>query len=162
MVMVMTREPSAFQTQIRKSVFVLCFMLLSIPRPAVSGGACTVAKELGNSLAIEWIADAKTTVDNAIENTKVSLQGQGYTKQKLRDVHVQASTHLTHGYMVIIKTKYKTPYKTRIGHIRTSYGCGFSDKSLADAEQAAVGNLRSYSWGWKSEYGYELHAKHEF
>ncbi len=121
-----------------------------------------VAKELGNSLAIEWIADAKVPVDSAIEKAKTKLQTQGFAKKKLQDVHVQANTNLTHGYMIIIKTKYRTPYKTTMGDTRTSYGCGFSERSFAEAEQAAVKNLRSYSWGWKNDYGYELHAKHKF
>lgn len=121
-----------------------------------------VAKELGNSLAIEWIADSKESVDSAIEKAKAKLQSQGFIKKKLQDVHVQANTNLTHGYMVIIKTRYKTPYKTTMGDTRTSYGCGFSETSSTEAEQEAINNLRSYSWGWKSEYGYELHAKHEF
>ncbi len=133
-----------------------------IPNPTNAGGVCTVAKELGNSLAIEWVADAKESVDSAIEKTKTSLHNQGFSKRKLIDVHVQASTQLPHGYMVIVKTKYTTPFKTKMGNTRTSYGCGFSDTSLADAEKVAASNLRSYSWGWKKEFGYELHAKHKF
>ncbi len=121
-----------------------------------------VAKELGNSLAIEWIADKNETVDSAIEKAKVRLQSQGFRKNKLQDVHVQANTNLVHGHMVIIKTTYKTPYKTKRGNTRTSYGCGFSDTSSADAERAAISNLRSYSWGWKNDFGYELYARHEF
>ncbi len=121
-----------------------------------------VAKELGNSLAIEWVADEKTTIDGAIETAKTNLQNQGFTKRKLMDLHVQATTQLVHGYVVIIKTEYKTPYKTKLGDTRTSYGCGFSGKSLVDAEQAAVKNLKTYSWGWQKEFGYELHAKQQF
>lgn len=143
-------------------VFVCCSMFLFTPSTVNAGGVCMVAKELGNSLAIEWIADSKIPVDSAIEITKEKLQQQGFSKKKLRDVHVQANTNLTHGYMVIIKTQYKTPYKTSMGDTRTSYGCGFSETSSAEAEQAAVNNLRSYSWGWKKEFGYELYARHQF
>jgi len=121
-----------------------------------------VAKELGNSLAVEWIADTKESVESAIEKAKASLRSHGFSKRKLLDLHVQASTQLAHGYMVIIRTKYTTPYRTKMGNIRTSYGCGFSNASFADAEQKAVSNLRTYSWGWKNELGYELHARHEF
>jgi hypothetical protein len=143
-------------------VWACCFLAITSPSSVFAGGVCMVAKELGNSLAIEWIADAKVSVDSAIELTKSKLQQQGFSKKKLRDVHVQANTNMTHGYMVIIKTKYKTPYKTTMGDTRTSYGCGFSATSSTAAEQAAVDNLRSYSWGWKSDYGYELHARHKF
>lgn len=144
------------------TVCACCSLALSTSSSVYAGGVCMVAKELGNSLAIEWIADAKVSVNSAIEITKTKLQEQGFSKKKLRDVHVQANTNLAHGYMVIIKTKYKTPYKTTMGDTRTSYGCGFSATSSATAEQAAINNLRSYSWGWKSDYGYELHARHEF
>jgi hypothetical protein len=163
--MFMKRNISMFSTLTKTQigiVYACCFLILSVPSSVSAGGACMVAKELGNSLAIEWIADSKESVDSAIEKAKVKLQNQGFSKKKLQDVHVQANTHLSHGYMVIIKTKYKTPFKTTMGDTRTSYGCGFSNKSSADAEQAAVNNLRSYSWGWKNEYGYELHARHEF
>ncbi len=121
-----------------------------------------VAKELGNSLAIEWVADTKESIDSAIEKAKISLHNKGFSKRKLLDLHVQASTQLAHGYLVIVKTKYTTPFKTKMGNSRTSYGCGFSKTSFADAEQTAVSNLRTYSWGWKSEFGYELRTRHEF
>ncbi len=147
---------------IPRIVFTFCIITLSAPHSAEAGGVCMVAKELGNSLGIEWVADAKETVLTAIDKAKAALQNQGFTKRKLLDVHVQASTELPHGYMVIIKTKYTTPYRTKLGNTRTSYGCGFSDTSLTEAERAAVSNLRTYSWGWKSEFGYELHARHEF
>jgi hypothetical protein len=139
-----------------------CVASLFIPTFVDAGGVCIIAKELGNSLAIEWIADSQESVDSAIEKATTKLREQGFSRKKLQDVHVQANTNLTHGYMVIIKTKYKTPYKTTMGDTRTSYGCGFSETSSAEAEQAAVNNLRSYSWGWKGEYGYELHARHQF
>jgi hypothetical protein len=143
-------------------IYAFALIALSAPLSANAGGVCMVAKELGNSLAIEWIADKKESVDSAIEKAKAKLESQGFGKKKLQDVHVQANTHLGHGYMVIIKTKYNTPHKTVMGNTRTSYGCGFSEKSSAEAEQAAINNLRSYSWGWKKEFGYELHARHQF
>ncbi|MEJ2528544.1 MAG: hypothetical protein P8Z39_00300 [Gammaproteobacteria bacterium] len=139
----------------------LCAMLtvsLSMPGAAEAGGACIVAKELGNSLAIEWIASQEDTVTSATEKAEASLRQQGFTKKKLRDIHLQASTSLPHAYMVIIKTS----YTTQIGKLRTSYGCGFSDISMGDAERLAVKNLRGYSWGWKPEFGYELYAKHSY
>ncbi|MCP4129229.1 MAG: hypothetical protein GY753_19550 [Gammaproteobacteria bacterium] len=117
-----------------------------------------MAKELGNSLAIEWVAAEGTTVANATEDARRLLRNKGYTKRKMQDLYVQASTALPHGYVIIIKSR----YETRIGKTRTSYGCGFSQHSSADARQVAVKNLRSFSWGWKPEFGYELHARHSF
>jgi len=165
MAIAMTRKSIAIQMQtsnISIGVFALCFIALSIPQSVYAGGVCVVAKELGNSLAVEWIADTKESVESATEKAKASLRSNGFNKRKLLDLHVQASTQLAHGYMVIIQTKYTTPFKTNMGNSRTSYGCGFSNASSADAEQKAVSNLGTYSWGWKSEFGYELHARHEF
>jgi hypothetical protein len=128
------------------------------PQPVAAGGACAIAKEMGNSLAIEWIAQKGITVTGAVEKAKQQLRQKGFTKKKLRDLHVQASTSIPHGFMVIIKSRYKT---TR-GKDRTSYGCGFSHRSSAEAGQVALKNLSSYSWGWKPDLGYELHARHQF
>ena len=69
-----------------------------------------------------------------------------------QDVHAQAHTQLRHAFMVIIKTRYTTV----IGTTRTSYGCGYAGNSKAQAERAAVYDLRNYSWGWKPEFGYEV------
>ncbi len=131
---------------------------LFTPLIANAGGVCVVAKELGNSLAIEWIAAEGATVANATERAKGLLHNRGFTKRKMQDLYIQASTTLPHGHVIIIKSR----YETRIGKIRTSYGCGFSQHSSADARQVAVKNLRSFSWGWKPEFGYELHARTNF
>ncbi len=129
-----------------------------IPLISNAGGVCVVAKELGNSLAIEWVAAEGTTVANATEDAIRLLRNRGFTKRKMQDLYVQASTALPHGYVIIIKSR----YETRIGKTRTSYGCGFSQHSSAEARQLAVKNLRSFSWGWKPEFGYELHARTNF
>ncbi|MCP3671367.1 MAG: hypothetical protein GY814_13220 [Gammaproteobacteria bacterium] len=123
-----------------------------------AGGVCVVAKELGNSLAIEWVAAERTTITEATKMAYNLLHNKGFIKKKMRDLHVQASTALQHGHVIIIKSR----YETRIGKIRTSYGCGFSQHSSAEAKRIAVKNLRSFSWGWKPGFGYELHARHSF
>lgn len=142
----------------KTAMFLLLSVSLTTPQITAASGVCAVAKELGNSLAIDWIADEGETVTSATEKTNDLLRKRGFTKRKLLDLHVQASTSLPHGHMVIIKST----YTTIIGKIRNSYGCGFSRRSSADAEQIAIKNLRSYSWGWKPEFGYELHTRHSF
>lgn len=136
----------------------MVIIILFAPQPLVAGGVCVVTKELGNSLAVEWVASKGETVNSATKKAKNLLQQRGFTKRKLLDIHLQASTSSPHGHMVIIKSS----YKTKTGNIRTSYGCGFSRSSSAKAERVAIKNLRSYSWGWKPEFGYELHARHSF
>ncbi len=137
-----------------------CITLFSLTtaQTAIAGGACTVAKELGNSLAIEWVAEEGETVASATEKAANLLRDKGFTKRKLQDLHVQASTSLPHGHLVIIKSS----YTTRIGKNRTSYGCGFNRQASAAAEQAAIRNLRSFSWGWKPKFGYKLHVRQSF
>ncbi len=139
-------------------ICIVIFVTLVISQTATAGGVCVIAKELGNSLAIDWLAKEGETVASATEKAKGLLRKKGFTKRKLQDLHVQASTHLPHGYLIIIKTS----YKTRRGKARTSYGCGFSHQSSADAKQLAIKNLSSFSWGWKPEFGYELHTRHNF
>jgi hypothetical protein len=117
----------------------------------MAGASCAVAKRLGNSLAIEWVASPDESVDAAIHKAKQKLLAQGYRKRG-QDVHVQASSPLRHAYMVIVKTT----YTTRTGRSRTSYGCGYSPRSVREAQQAALYDLRNYSWGWKPEMGYEV------
>jgi len=143
-----------------KCILGVCVLAYSIlaSNAVIAGGACAVAKELGNSLAIEWVAEEGVSVASATEKAKGLLRDKGFTKRKLQDLHVQANTALPHGYMVIIKSS----FTTKIGKGRTSYGCGFNRQAPAAAEQAAIRNLRSFSWGWKPEFGYELHARHRF
>ena len=125
-------------------------ILLGVPQ-AQAGAACVVAKRLGDSLAIEWVASPEESAASAIDRGKQKLIDQDY-RNKGQDVHAQANTELRHAYMVIIKTQ----YITAVGRARTSYGCGDSARSAAGAEQAAVYDLRNYSWGWKPEFGYEV------
>jgi hypothetical protein len=118
---------------------------------AWAGGSCVVAKHQGDSLAIEWVASANESAETALLKAKQRLLDQGYRK-KGQDVHAQASSDLSHAHLVIVKTV----YTTLRGKPRTSYGCGFSNRSAAEAEQAALYDLRNYSWGWKPEFGYEV------
>jgi hypothetical protein len=108
---------------------------------AQAGAACVVAKRLGDSLAIEWVASPQESAVTAIAKAKQKLIDQGYRSQG-QDVHAQANSALPHAYMVIVKTQ----YKTAAGRARTSYGSGYSPRSAAEAEQAAVDDLRNYSW----------------
>ena len=105
-----------------------------------------VAKKQGDSLAIEW-AVGEATVSRAIARASQALTEQGYEY-----LFPQANSTLVHGWLVVIKTE----YKTYTGRKRTSYGCGFSARSAEQAEQLATRDLRSYSWGWKPKYGYAV------
>ena len=118
---------------------------------AQAGAACVVAKRLGDSLAIEWVAAPDESAASAIDKAKQKLVDQGY-RTKGQDVHPQANTELPHAYMAIVKTR----YTTFTGRSRTSYGCGYSPRSAAEAEREAVYDLRNYSWGWKPAFGFTV------
>jgi len=135
----------------------LVLPLLLCVTQAQAGGACVVAKRLGDSLAIEWIASPGESADSAIDKARQKLIDQGY-RSKGQDVHAQANTGLRHAHFIVVKTR----YNTRTGQTRTSYGCGFSPRSAAEAEQAALYDLRNYSWGWRPELGYEVIEKTRF
>ncbi len=132
-------------------LLLLAVMTLLWSGEAAAGASCVIAKRLGDSLAIEWVASANESVESAIYKAKQKLLEQGYRK-KGQDVHAQASSGMRHAHMVIVKTS----YTTLTGRPRTSYGCGYSPRSAAEAEQAAVYDLRNYSWGWKPEMGYKV------
>ncbi len=118
---------------------------------AGAGGACVVAKKLGDALAIEWVTAQQETASSAIEKAKSRLKAQGHQGRYV-DVHPQATTEYPHAYVVIVMSSYQTVRNKP----RTSYGCGFDPRSPAEAERMAVHNLSTYDWGWKPEYGYQL------
>ena len=126
-------------------------LLLFGSQAVLAGASCVVAKKLGNSLAIDWVASESESAASATEKAQLKLREQGLHK-KYQDFHPQASSELPHAHLVIVKTEYTTVR----GKPRTSYGCGFSAKSVTEAGQAALSNLQSYSWGWKPELGYEV------
>lgn len=119
---------------------------------ATGGAACVIAKQLGNSLAIEW-AIGEPSVAHAIEKAKQALRAKGYEY-----VFPQSNSSSPHGWMAILKTR----YRTYTGRERISYGCGFSSQSPAGAESNALINLRTYSWGWKESNGYEVIEQRQY
>ncbi|MCF6282140.1 MAG: hypothetical protein L3J28_08000 [Candidatus Polarisedimenticolaceae bacterium] len=139
-------------------LLILSTSLLLKPSLLQAGTACVIAKELGNSLAIEWVASYSETADSALEKAKYRLKQAGYKRQKMLDVHAQNSSDLEHGFVLILRAEY-TNWR---GKPRVSYGCGFSPISSKDAGQAALDNLRSYAWGWKAEDGYEVIEERQF
>jgi hypothetical protein len=136
---------------------VLLILGLLIQTSAWAGGSCVVAKRMGNSIAIEWEASLSDSAESALAKAKQRLLDQGYRK-KGQDVHAQASTDLPHAFMVVVKSD----YTTLLGKQRTSYGCGYSPRSSSEAEQAALYDLRNYSWGWKPEFGYQIVEKFRY
>ena len=144
-------KPSRPEPKLKLAALALAFPLLLGTARAQAGAACVVAKRLGDSLAIEWVAAPDVSAAGAIDKATRKLVDQGY-RTKGQDVHPQANTELPHAYMAIVKTR----YTTFTGRARTSYGCGYSPRSAAEAEREAVYDLRNYSWAWKPAFGYTV------
>ena len=135
------------------SVAVLLFWSFS----AGAGGACVVAKKMGDSLGIEWVTGPQETDASAVEKAKARLKEQGH-HGKYVDVHPQATTQYQHSHVIIVKSVYQTVRNKQ----RTSYGCGFDPRSAVEAERMAVYNLSTYDWGWKPEKGYQVIEKSHY
>ena len=136
--------------------FLLTFTLLAATAPAPipvtaagqepGGCACVVAKQRGNSVAIEW-ATGENSVSDAIDKANQALGDRGYDY-----AFPQGNSPLPHGWLVVVETE----YPTFAGNTRTRYGCGFSDQSEADAIVKALTDLQAYALDWKPRHGYEV------
>ena len=147
----------SFKRAVAPGVLVLCLSLLSSAQ-VDAAGACVVAKRMGDSLALEWLAQPGITVQQAVNEAERLLQEQGYGKDRYEDVFAQANTDLPHAYALIVKTSYKNAR----GKSRTSYGCGFSAESYSDAQWSALRDLQAYSWGWTPSRGFEVVEQFKF
>jgi len=136
---------------------ILVSLLLLLSGGAMAGAACVIAKEKGNSKAIEWVhseESAETALVQAKERLKQRLGQRDYKR-----LFPQATTELEHAYVIIIRSDYKNSR----GKDRTSYGCGFSEKSYDKALWAAIRNLQSYAWGWRPDRdGYEISDRKKY
>lgn len=133
-------------------------IFLCVQVPLQAAGACVVAKKMGNSLALEWVAGPELTVEQAVEEGKRRLEEQGYGQDRYEDLFPQANSAQQHAHLVIVRSQYPNAR----GRPRTSYGCGFSAENAAEAEWAALRDLQSYSWGWMPDKGYEVIEKVQY
>ncbi len=129
------------------------FLWLPLSGDAMAGAACVIAKDKGDSKAIEWVHSPESA-EVALAQAKQKLRKLGY-----KYLFPQITTELEHAYVIIIKSNYKSAR----GWDRTTYGCGFSDKSYDEALWAAIRNLQSYAWGWKPDReGYKISDKKRY
>jgi len=130
----------------------LLVMLSLVHQPLLAAGACVVVKKMGDSLAVEWVAQSGSTVEAAVNEAKRRLRDQGYGRDRYEGLFAQANTELEHAHMIIVRSRYPNARDKP----RTSYGCGFSIENPTEAEWAALRDLQSYSWGWVPSKGYEV------
>ena len=136
-------------------ISVVCMSLFATNSSA--GGGCVVAKKLGDSIAIKLVAGPDETALGAVHKAQQYLLKNGYSGRYV-GVHPQANTELDHSYVVVVKSE----YTTLRGKPRTSYGCGFDQRSFEAAQHAALYNLQSYAWGWIPDQGYEVVDKFSY
>ena len=117
------------------------------------GAACVMAKWQGNTLDYVLVYGKKHPVEAQEEGERM-LSERGYAdyKKHVDIMFNQAVSNLPHAYVIVVKTT----YKTKLGKDRTSYGCGFSPKSYADAQWDALRDLQNYSWGWTPSLGFKV------
>ncbi|GEM_PF-1071799 len=136
----------------------LLIAFLCPPFASLAGGACAVAKHLGNSKAYAWLARPGLAPAEAQAEAERRLLARGLGKGRRAGVFTQAVSPLEHGWFVLVETR----YVTWSGHYRTSYGCGFDARSAKAARSAAVRNLQAYSWEWKPDKGFEVREEKRF
>lgn len=133
------------------------FLLLAIAvagDAGAAGAACVMAKWQGNTLDyVLSIVDGDSSV--AQEVAQEALREKGYDRFNghLDIRHPQAVSDLPHAHAVVIRAIYLNGRNKP----RTSYGCGFAARSVAEALWLALRDLQAYSWGWKPDlHGYEI------
>lgn len=150
--------------RLKTGVYQLLWMLLLLPMGAVAeesrepeikmgGAACVMAKWRGNTLDYVLIYGKDHPLD-AIEEGENLLRKKGFDNY-VKNVDIitsQATSNYPFAYVIVVKTS----YKTKLGKLRTSYGCGFSPRSYSQAQWRALKDLQSYSWGWTPKAGFEV------
>lgn len=124
------------------------------------GAACVMAKWQGNTLDYALVT-GKDHPDDAQEAARAELKAKGYGRYGpgVDVTHPQGASDLAHGYVVVLRSDYRTVR----GKDRTSYGCGFAAGSYDDALWDAIRDLQRYAWGWKPDRdGYRVVAKRRF
>ena len=127
------------------------------PAPRHGGGACVMAKWMGQTLDYVLVT-GKDHPDTAIREGERLLLDKGYGDYRARGsrvdvIHTQAITALPHAYVIVLRSDW-TNWR---GKQRTNYGCGFSPASYEDALWEAIGDLQNHAWGWKPDRdGYQV------
>ncbi len=135
-----------------KVVFAVC-ALLAFSAPVFAGSAFAEAQDKeGNASTWTFFTADKVSASTAANEAIKKLKEQGQTK-----VISPASTPLDHGVYVVVFAAYE--YK---GEARWRHGYGFHKSDKAEAEKAAVANLKKHDPNWKKDYGYDVKESKAF
>ncbi len=148
----------------RQDAWLLLWLLLLSPlawagndRPVKMGGAaCVMAKFQGSTLDYVLIT-GKDHPQQAIAAGEAILREKGYDHywKNVDIISTQTTSNYPFAYVIVVKAD----YQIKGGKRRVNYGCGFSPKSLSEAQWRALRDLQSHSWGWYPSYGFEVVEK---
>ena len=130
------------------------------PPIKMGGTACVMAKWKGSTIDYVFVFGKDHPLE-ALDEAETIMRNKGYghySKHDLEIIHPQTTTNYPFGYVIIVKSV----YKTKLGDDRTSYGCGVSPRSYSEAQQRALRDLQNYSWGWYPHYGFEIVEQFSF
>ncbi len=117
-------------------------------------GAAAFAEALdkdGNSVTWTFSFEDGKNVTKAKNNAVKQLKQQGHANAK-----VGAATTLNKGFFAVLQTAYWVE-----GVLKNSFTFGFSSKSIDDAKNEALKELKKLK-GWKEDQGYSVNKTGEF
>ena len=135
----------------KKSLFVAA-MLFVFTFPVFGAAAFAEALDKnGNSVTWTFSFEDGKNVTKAKNNAIKQLKQQGHS-----NVKAGATTTLNKGFFAVLYSAYWVE-----GVLRNSFTFGFSSKSVEDAQNEALKNLKKIK-GWKEDQGYSVNKTGEF
>ena len=135
----------------KKSLFVAA-MLFVFTFPVFGAAAFAEALDKnGNSVTWTFSFEDGKNVTKAKNNAIKQLKQQGHS-----NVKAGATTTLNKGFFAVLYSAYWVE-----GGLRNSFTFGFSSKSVEDAQNEALKNLKKIK-GWKEDQGYSVNKTGEF
>jgi len=135
----------------KKSLFI-AVMLFVFTFPVFGAAAFAEALDKnGNSVTWTFSFEDGKNVTKAKNNAIKQLKQQGHS-----NVKAGATTTLNKGFFAVLYSAYWVE-----GVLRNSFTFGFSSKSVEDAQNEALKNLKKIK-GWKEDQGYSVNKTGEF
>ena len=135
----------------KKSLFIAA-MLFVFTFPVFGAAAFAEALDKdGNSVTWTFSFEDGKNVTKAKNNAIKQLKQQGHS-----NVKAGATTTLNKGFFAVLYSAYWVE-----GVLRNSFTFGFSSKSVEDAQNEALKNLKKIK-GWKEDQGYSVNKTGEF
>ena len=135
-----------------KKYILISIMLLAFTFPVFGAAAFAEALDKdGNSITWTFSFEDGKNVTKAKNNAIKQLKQQGHS-----NVKTGAATTLNRGFFAVLQSAYWVD-----GILKNSFTFGFSSKSIEDAQNEALKNLKKIK-GWKEDQGYSVNKTGEF